>query len=289
MTETVEFAALRADWFANGNFMARAIQRQLRSPVPLLSFAGFPRHWLPMFEWAGAPWSGSIEPDVYVPLVSGRSEDEIVGEIGRARESQQLRLLVEVIASSEVVICETLQRIDSGSGAPQVPVAGEVRLTNWHGYSRPEVRAYDSVIAGFRQSRPGILFLPCAKARPYQTSQTHRRLLQKATLSGLNLDRLDIVVITSIGPVPEANWLDDLVQRYDTGIRDIYRLYLQLRALLKGTDYEVAWDLMSFAPYSELLRFAHRDGLLPEPRRLDSMRRRNIPVYREPGRSRLGA
>src|SRR5262245_22252925 len=111
MIEVVDFSALRADWYANGNLMARALQRQLRTRSPIVKFRGFPRHWLPMFEWAGAAWQFSIEPPTFVPLFSGRSELDIVEEISRAREAGQLRLLVELAASAEVVLCETLQRI----------------------------------------------------------------------------------------------------------------------------------------------------------------------------------
>jgi hypothetical protein len=40
MPNVVEFRDLRADWLANGNFMARALQRQLRSREALLIFQG---------------------------------------------------------------------------------------------------------------------------------------------------------------------------------------------------------------------------------------------------------
>jgi hypothetical protein len=282
MLGTIEFRSLRADWLANGNFMARAIQRQLRSRRPLLIFKGFPRHWLPLFEWAGAPWKGSIEPKTYVPLFSGRSEAEIVSEITRARANGQLRLLAEVAASTEIVLCETLQRID-GRLAPvssSEVERHEVCLTTWHSYNRPDIRAFDAVIAGFRQTKAGVLFIPCAKARPYHRSRSHRRVMSTARAAGLQLDQLDTIVITSIGPVPEAYWEHDFVLRYDTGVRDIYRLMLQLKTLLKHTSYDEAWDLMPLAPYSDIIRLLHLEGLLPVPKRLESIRRRNIPIYR---------
>ena len=244
----VEFASLRADWYANGDFMARALQRQMRSKVPLVTFKGFPRHWLPLFEWVGAPWETSVDPQSYVPFFSDRAEEEIVAEINRAESLGQLRLLVEIAASAEIVLCETLQRIDSRLLWPaDASESREVRLTNWHSYNRADVRAYDSALAGFRQTRQGVMFIPCAKARPYQRSQAHRRLMGVATQAGLDVENLDKIVITSIGPVPEPLWSADFVQRYDTGVRDIYRLLLQTKGLLKSTSYREAWDLMSFA------------------------------------------
>jgi hypothetical protein len=283
MRHVVEFRDLRADWLANGSFMARALQHQLRSREALSIFQGFPRHWLPLFEWAGAPWKNSIEPLEYVPLFSGRTEREIVAEIAKARDAGQLRLLTEVAASAEIILCETLQRIDAGLSAlpPTETQARRISLTTWHSYNRPDIRAFDATVRRFRQTQPGVLFIPCAKARPYHRSQSHRRLMQIVRAAGLALDRFDKIVITSLGPVPQTLWEHDLVQRYDTGVRDVYRLFVQLRQLLKGTSYTEAWDLMPFAPYSDIIRLCHLDGLLPYPLRIEKMKRRNIPAYRD--------
>lgn len=277
----ISYEALRPDWFANGNLMARALQRELRNRTPRVTFVGFPRHWLPLFAWVGASWRKSIEPPTYVPLISGRSETEIVWEIEQAQANGQLRLLVEVVASAEIVLCETLQRMDGRLAKGDFPADdGQIRLTTWHGYNRADVRAIDTVIAEFRPSRPDVLFIPCAKARPYSKSQAHQRLMRQAERAGLKPDRFDKIVITSLGPIPEAYWEADLVQRYDTGVRDIYRLLVQCRALLKKTRYRIAWDLMAFAPYSDLLRVLHLEGYLPKPKRLPEIGKRNIPVFR---------
>jgi len=278
----INYSTLRQDWFANGNFMARALQRQLRARQPIATYGGFPRHWLPLFAWVGAHWCGSIEPPNYIPLISGRSESDIVAEIETARANGQLRLLVELVASAEVVLCETLQRIDGRLAERDFKEEKDkqVILTTWHGYNRADVRAIDAVIADFKQTRPGVMFIPCAKARPYQNSQGYQRLMRRAAQFGLDMDGLDKIVITSLGPVPEPYWEHDLVQRYDTGVRDIYRLLVQTRALLKRTDYKTAWDLMGFVPYSDMLRMLHLEGYIPEPKKLASIRRRNIPSYR---------
>ena len=141
------------------------------------------------------------------------------------------------------------------------------------------MRAFDSLVSGFKQRHAGVLFIPCSKVRPYSRSQSHRRLLQLARAHGVHVDLLDKVVITSLGPIPEQYWDAPIVQTYNTGIRDIYRL-LQTKALLRRTNYTDAWDLMSFAPYSDILHLCHLEGLLPLPRRLRVIRKRNISVYR---------
>jgi hypothetical protein len=262
--------------------MARAIQRQLRAEKPIAIFTGFPRHWLPVFEWAGARWRDSTEPDTFVPLISGRSEKQIVSDIVRARRAGHLRLLVDVVASAEVVLSETLQRIDGRLATSDFvqEQREEIRLTTWHSYNRADVRAFDDLVSGFKQSKPSVLFIPCAKARPYQNSPAYRNLMRLASNAGLNTNSMDKIVITSIGPVPEAYWGLDFVRRYNTGVRDIYRLFLQTKALLRETSYREAWDLMAFAPYSDILRLLSKEGILPEPRRLASVRKRNIPLYR---------
>lgn len=286
--EEIHFEKLRKDWYANGTFMSRTIQRQLHTSRPLTRFVGFPRHWLPLFEWGGCPWRDSVEPDVFVPFISGRTEGEVVADIQRARAARQLRLLVDVAASSEVVLSEALQRLDGRLGASDFDEDSgrEIRLTTWHSYNRADVRAFDSLISNFSQRRSGVLFVPCSKARPYAASQSHKRLLQLARAHGVDVDVLDKVVITSLGPIPEQYWDAPIVQSYDTGIRDIYRLFLQTKALLKQTNYAEAWDLMSFSPYSDILRLCHLEGLLPLPKRLSGIRKRNISIYRPTARVR---
>jgi hypothetical protein len=278
----LHYTDLRKDWYANGTFMSRAIQRQLRARRQLILFVGFPRHWLPLFEWSRCPWRGSVEPDTFVPFMSGRTEDEVVADIERAKSAKRLRLLVDVAASSEVVLSETLQRLDGRLGELDFTEESgqEIRLTTWHSYNRADVRAFDLLISDFKQRHKGVLFIPCSKARPYSASQSHRRLLQLARAHEVPVDLLDKVVITSLGPVPEQYWNAGIVQVYDTGIRDIYRLFLQTKVLLKGTNYTEAWDLMSFAPYSDMLHLCHLEGLLPTPKRLSAIRKRNISVYR---------
>lgn len=273
---------MRADWYANGNLIARTIQRQLLVDRPIVEFRGFPRHWIPLFEWAGASWRHTTEPECYVPLFSGRSERDVIRDIVRARSAHQLRHLVEVAASAEIVLCETLQRIDEKQ-LRAAPVAGErtqIRLTTWHSYGRSECRAYDALLTAFRPKFPDAVFLPCAKSRPYQRARSHQKLIGQLRAHGIDPDRCDKIVITSMGPVPEEWWDHELVRRYDTGVRDIYRMLIQCRILLRHTHYAHAWDLLSFAPYCDLLGLLHLERIIPMPQRLPGIRRRNIPVYR---------
>jgi hypothetical protein len=280
-TRLVEFSGLRDDWFANGTTMARSLQRDLAARSSASLYRGFPRQWIPIFEWVGAKWEGSTEPTGYVPFFSGRSEADVLEEVRRARAAGELRLLVEIAASSEVVLCETLQQIDERRvGRRILHGPKRIRLTNWHSYNRAEVLRFERQPERFRQANPTVLFIPCARKRPYQLSQTHRKLLARVRSAGINPERCDKIVVTSIGLIPEPLWGESFVQRYDTGVRDIYRLIVQARRLLRGTSYDFAWDLLPFSPYSDLLQIVSREGLIPTPRRLPGARRRNIPAYR---------
>jgi hypothetical protein len=259
----IHFAELRSDWYAGADFMARALQRALRDSAPKDTFVGFPRQWIPVFEWAGAPWEGSIEPDIYVPFISGMDELAVALECVRARSVGQARLLAEVIASSEVIVAETLQRVDAlqqVTPTSYVPDGSRITLTNWHSYSRPELREYEEALGKWRQHRENAVFLPCGRTRPYTKSRTHYRLRERLVLEGVTMEEHDVIVMTSIGPVPESLWSHDVVMRYDTGIRDIYRILVLLRRMLSRCHYSVGWDCLAFRPYRDVLAITCREG-----------------------------
>src|SRR5688572_502327 len=93
-----------------------------------VTLTGFPRHWLPIFELAGARWKGSSSPDLYVPFVSGLTQQELVKEIRSAQKAGQLRVLVESIAGCDPVIAEVLPRIDVHAKQPPAALLGEARI-----------------------------------------------------------------------------------------------------------------------------------------------------------------
>jgi hypothetical protein len=94
------------------------------------------------------------------------------------------------------------------------------------------------------------------------------------------LESHDVIVVTSIGPVPEKLWSHDVVMRYDTGIRDVYRILVLLRRMLRGVRYAVGWDCLAFRPYRDILSIACREGSIGRLARPEGLRGRNIPSYR---------
>ena len=213
------------------------------------------------------------------------SERELVQETQRARKAGQLRSLVELTASCDIVLCETLQRIDarhcrSTADTGNNGDARSIILSNWLSYTRPEFRDYEEALKQYRQGSRSAIFLSCGRTRPYHLSRTHVRLRRALEAEGVDIDCHDVIVMTSIGPVPQPLWQHPVVMLYDTGIRDIYRVLTLLRRLLHGTQYEVGWDCLSFRPYRDVLDIVTREGRIRKLLRPRVLRSRNIPVYR---------
>jgi predicted RNA-binding protein len=283
----IDFADLRSDWYSGGDFMARKLQRCLRAKDTATIFAHFPRQWIPLFVWAGAAWRTSTPPADYVPFFSAMSERDLVRETRRARQVGQLRSLVELSASCDIVLCETLQRIDALPNRRTTVVRDDAHvegrpivLSNWLSYTRPEFRDYEEALKQFRQGARSAIFLSCGRTRPYEVSRTHFRLRRLLEREGVKLDDHDLIVMTSIGPVPQPLWRHPVVMQYDTGIRDIYRVLTLLRRLLHGTQYDTGWDCLSFRPYRDVLDIVTREGRIRKLLRPATLRSRNIPAYR---------
>lgn len=275
----IDFNKLRPDWYSNADMMARAVSRQLRGSGERCVFRSFPRQWIPLFELCGCDWEGSTPPVEFTPFFSRLTQAEVVAEIETAKRNHQLRLLVEVSASSDVVLCETLQRILAENDKEDEP-DGLIALTNWHSYSRSSLRAYDKLLTDYVPSKRKALFMPCSKKRPYSGSPTHKRIFRRLMDDGINASDYELIVITSIGPVPECYWNEEVVLRYDTGIRDLYRLLSQLRRLLRGTHLQSALDVVPICQYGEILDILSLEGRLPKVERPKWLRRRHIQIYK---------
>lgn len=276
----IAYSDLRSDWYFGGDYMARLLKRAA-SGTKAGIFVGFPRQWIPLFEYLGIAWSESRDPDVFLPFVSHLDEAGMRSQVEEARAVGQLRLLVETVASADIVVGETLQRLDTAFLAPdEAHDSSAIRLSNWHGYLRPEVRAFEEELATWRARKAKAAFMPCGRARPYNRSGTHRRLIALLADRGVDLGDYDLIVITSLGPVPESLWQHPVVMRYDTGVRDIYRMLTLLRRLLKPSGYESALDCMGFRPYRDILQIVAREGMIGELSRPGSFRGRSIPTYR---------
>jgi hypothetical protein len=74
-------------------------------------------------------------------------------------------------------------------------------------------------------------------------------------------------------------WQHPTVLRYDTGVRDVYRMLVLFRRMLTGIRYGVAWDCMGLGPYKDLIRLLQREGYVGEIREPFPVKRKFIPTY----------
>jgi Domain of unknown function (DUF5591) len=295
--EIIDFQALRSDWYHGIEYMVTSLRRAAvlvareaaagaRYPV----FKNFPRQWIPLFEWIGASWEGSSDPAHYIPFASSLNEAALVAEVEQARRRGQLRLLIEALAGSDAVLAEALPRLDGrlGDAAPSTDATSKIResidvspirLTNWHSYGRREVRRFEYDLGNFRQTSSDVIFLPCGRTRPYDRSPTHRNHRSALERAGVAIDQHDIIVITSLGPVPKEMWQHPTVLRYDTGVRDVYRMLVLFRRMLTGIRYNVAWDCMALGPYKDLIKLLQREGYVDEIREPSHVKRKTIQPY----------
>ena len=282
----IEFQQLRSDWYFGVDYVVRLLKRECALGVGGAIFSGFPRQWIIMFEWLGLRWQSSTPTTSYVPFISNLSEEGVLVEVAAARKEGQLRQLVETVANSDIVFGDALQRMDITSLPGTTCNASDndtIPLTSWYSYGRPEVGEFEQALGAWHPQKSRALFLPCGRARPYGKSATHRRLLQKLSSFGIESQEFDIVVITSLGPVPAPLWEHPAVLRYDTGVRDIYRMLVLLRRLLAhGPRYDEGIDCLGFRPYRDLLRIVANEGLIGSIRRPIPIRGRTIPAYKFP-------
>ena len=79
---------------------------------------------------------------------------------------------------------------------------------------------------------------------------------------GIAQTHIDEIVVSSIGVVPRNLWDHPVVQAYDSGVPDIYRILRIMRAFFRKARYAIVVDCLEFAPYSDCLSIIAREGLV---------------------------
>lgn len=269
----IAYAELRGDWCRNAQTMARFVDHASRGTTRLL---GFPAQWIPLFELVGADWDEAVPPPEPVPIISDLSFESLLDLIGKAKARNQLRTLVEGIASFDPLVADVLHQLDRRVGDQAPTASGRIMLTGWQSYGRPEIRDFNKrVLARASSSSPTAVLLPCARRRPYGGSKTHRRLLRG--LTGLVSEGADQIVISSLGVVPQEFWADPVVLAYDSGVPDIYRVLRLMRAYFGRAPYASVVDCLEFEPYRDCLRIIQNEGLIGEIRPGSARKIKKLP------------
>lgn len=287
--EVLRFQSLRSDWYVGNGVLPRLFCACLSSKRRIF-FVGFPRQWIPVFEWYRMEWKQSIPPGSYMPFFSDLEEKDIVGITREAQAKKCLRVLVESASVYDPVVSDFLYIVDNRVPAsPDLLRAdlsefnggisnggGRLLLNGWQAYGRPSVRSLERQALGVISHLPYAVALPCARKRPYGNSRTHRKIYDYIKSHGYDLRQHHKIVITSIGVLPEELWESPQVLSYDAGVPDIYRTLRLVRSFFSRQNYEYVLDCLQFEPYSDVLRIAEREGVIREVRRLKTGRSRHF-------------
>jgi archaeosine synthase len=224
---------------------------------------GFPRQWIPLLIYYGASFIEPTAPQTYIPLASDLSASKLRSLSLAARSNGELREMVEAFASLDPLIADVLHKLDRRSLYRDDQTKLPIKLTGWQSYGRPEVLALNRLISATAEAHHNVaIILPCARKRPYSASRTHRRIWSRLEARGIERSQADVLVVSSIGIVPENLWDHPVVTAYDSGVPDIYRVLRLLRRYFHKTRYARVVDCLEFRPYSDCLEIVEREGLI---------------------------
>jgi predicted RNA-binding protein len=276
--KAIRFSELRDDWYRGVDLMARLVARA--SAGEPIEFEGFPRQWLPLFALWRVSWRGSIDPPDPTPIVSEFDQAATINLISAAQNRGQLRTLVEAWAALDPLIADVLHRLDRRCPPTDGGVGEALPLTGWQSYGRAEVQAFNALIASEAVVPSGetAVLLPCARARPYRNSRTHRRIWSQLTSEGLDRTKVHQIVISSIGVVPEAHWEHPVALAYDSGVPDIWRVFRLMRDYFSRNHFSCVYDCLQFEPYSEAVAILAREGLFSQVLDRAVGRARKLPM-----------
>jgi hypothetical protein len=271
----VRFESLRDDWIKGADIVVRLIARSKDEGTLLL---GFPQQWIPLFIHFGAHWRDTIAGLSFVPLASDLSEVELTRLCNSAQSRGVLRTLVEAFASLDPLIADVLYKLDRRMSTKIVDPPLRLPLTGWQSYGRPDVLGLNKLIEkSARATFDVAVVLPCARKRPYARSRTHRRIWQKLEAQSVDRSRVDSLVVSSIGIVPEALWEHPVVLAYDSGVPDIYRILRLMRSYFRKARYTLVIDCLEFKPYSDCLQIIAREGVVGDIRAGRCGRAKTLP------------
>jgi predicted RNA-binding protein len=258
-SNTIAYGAYRGDWIQGADLVSRLIVRASRDGLVL---SGFPRQWIPIFVLFGVKWKTATAPRSYVPLASDLSESALTRISKHAQRAGNLRGLVEAFVVSDPLLADVLYILDRRIEARSTG-GGSLTLTGWQSYGRPEVLRFNKLVESeARTKHETAVLLPCARARPYGRSKTHKRIWRGLAEQGYGPTHIDRVVVSSIGVVPESLWEHPVVLAYDSGVPDIYRVLRLMRVFFSKARYATVVDCLEFQPYSDCLAIVAREGLI---------------------------
>jgi predicted RNA-binding protein len=286
--EVLPFKSIRNDWYIGNSTLPRTILSCIAGEKDII-LTDFYRQWIPVFEWYGVKWKGSIPPKTYMPIFSEMNEEKVCGLVDRAKKHNALRALVEATSVLDPIVSDLLYIVDNSiplnnshlaKDADFVSSNGSKRLllNGWQSYGRPSVRSVEHEMMSVNPAQRIAAVLPCALRRPYGESRTHQRIYQKLRDKGYNLDKIHKVVLTSLGVLPEELWNLPQVLAYDAGVPDIYRILRLARAWFGKARYDLVIDCLQFRPYRDILQILQRESLIKDLHRVAVAGQRHFSI-----------
>lgn len=173
-----------------------------------------------------------------------------------------IRTWIEKVVSTHPPLTNTLFTLDYKKITPKSENTN-ISLTHINSYSRPEILEFDEKIYNsYKPNSNHLVICPCTQGKPYhkrkpkinssftKISGNGKHLLH----SYINDESYDKIVLTSLGLIPKENWLDDVVMKYDTGTRDLWKLLCLCKRFFLKYKYEKYIVLVKFKPYRDIIR-----------------------------------
>ncbi len=282
------FSSVRKDWYYSNEYIPRKIKSVINNKNKLI-FDGFPRHWIPLFEWFGIKWQNCISPEFYIPFFSDLSDKEINLLVNNAQKNNSLRILIESTSMFDPVLVDCLYHLDNTlmtndnlrkkdyeeiKSSLSEKKLKRLILTGWQSYNRPSVKDIEDEILKVQNNKKISVILPCTVVRPYDKSQKHKKIYRIIENEGYVISNVHRIVITSLGIIPEELWFLPQVLSYDARVPDIYRLIRISRLYFSKNKYDKVIDCQNFVPFSDILSIVHREGYI-----------QNLDKIKIPGRS----
>jgi hypothetical protein len=285
-----QFSSLRYDWYVANQALPRAILRHCFGKNNYI-FVGFPRQWIPIFEWYKIPWKNSISPQKYIPIFSDYCENEIVKITEGAKVNNTLRNFVEATSMFDPITSDFLYIVDHKLSLSKQLLdldsqefrndtkSKKLLLNGWQSYGRPSILSLENKILTLKTDKKVALILPCSMTRPYSNSKTHKKAY--SIIEGMNfgLEDMHKIVISSIGIIPEELWEIPQVMSYDSGVPDIYRLLRLGRKYFFQNSYQLVVDCLQFEPYSDILRILKLEGAIANIQKVNLSKNKKFFAY----------
>jgi predicted RNA-binding protein len=171
-----------------------------------------------------------------------------------------------------------LYKLDRRMSTKIADLPHRLPLTGWQSYGRPEVLALNKLIekSACAASSTAVV-LPCARKRPYAKIKTHDRIWRALEGQSVERSKVDSLVVSSIGIVPEALWQHPVVLAYDSGVPDIYRILRLMRIYFRKARYSLVINCLEFKPYSDCLQIIAREGIVGSVRSGRCGRTKTLP------------